>query len=116
MEPTKSKERTVNSTIGKQPNIGPIPADQLIPWAIICGISYYFGRGLLRLNWIWSAALAAWGISTWWILTANGAWRVLSKFIATPNWTRVRVLYQPILQSSTSTPKKVRKLKKINRR
>lgn len=97
MEPIQSKQRTVNTTIGKQPNIGPFPADQLIPWVIICGLSYYLAHGLFRLNWVWTIASAAWGIATWWILTANGAWRILSKFVATPNWTRVRVEYQKIL-------------------
>lgn len=94
----KSKYRTVNATLGKQPNIGPFPADQLVPWTIISGCSYYLAHGLLRLNWVWTLAIAAWGIATWWILTANGAWRILSKFVATPNWTRVRVTYKPITQ------------------
>ncbi len=112
METNKSKYRTVNATLGKQPNIGPFPADQLIPWAIICGFSYYFGNGLLRLNWVWTCAIAAWGISTWWVLTANGSWRILSKFVATPNWTRVRCLYQPIIRSTIINSKPVKNIKK----
>ncbi|MBW4559182.1 MAG: hypothetical protein KME59_25340 [Trichormus sp. ATA11-4-KO1] len=113
MNDTKSKARTVNATIGKQPNIGPFPADQLIPWVVIFGLSYYLFHGFLRLNWVWTLALAIWGMSTWWVLTANGAWRILSKFLATPNWTRVRVLYQPILQPSAR--KKGRKQKDRSR-
>ena len=32
----KFKEhRRVNSTLGKSPSIGPIPADQLLPWGIV---------------------------------------------------------------------------------
>jgi hypothetical protein len=112
METNKSKYRTVNTTLGKQPNIGPFPADQLIPWVVICGFSYYFGNRLLRLNWIWTCAIAAWGISTWWVLTTNGAWRILSKFVATPNWTRVRCLYQPIIMSKIISCKQVRNIKK----
>jgi hypothetical protein len=104
----KLKYRKVNVTLGKQPNIGPFPADQLIPWAIICGLSYYLAHGLFRLNWVWTCAVAAWGIATWWIITANGAWRVLSKFVATPHWTRVRCLYQPVVDS-----KKGSKIKKL---
>ncbi|BAZ71034.1 MAG: hypothetical protein KME28_22100 [Pelatocladus maniniholoensis HA4357-MV3] len=95
-EQPKPKYRTVNVTVGKQPSIGPFPSDQLIPWVVISGLSYFLGRGLLKLNWIWIGAASAWGISTWWVLTANGAWRILSKFIATPNWVRVRVPYQRI--------------------
>ncbi|MBD2604761.1 hypothetical protein H6G81_09530 [Scytonema hofmannii FACHB-248] len=116
MEPNKSKFRTVNATLGKQPNIGPFPADQLIPWAVICGISYYLCHGLLKLNWIWTCAVAAWGISTWWVLTGSRAWRFLAKFVLTPNWTRVRVPYQRMLQlNNYSAPKKVKKVKKTRR-
>lgn len=96
----QSKYRAVNTTLGKQPNIGPFPADQLISWAIICGLSYYIFYAFLRLNWVWVCAIAAWGISTWWVLTANGTWRILSKFIATPNWTRGCITYQKILHSN----------------
>lgn len=115
MESNKSKHRTVNATLGKLPNIGPFPADQLIPWAIICAFAYYLCHGLLKLNWVWTVASAAWGISTWWILTANGAWRILSKFIATPNWTRVRCSYQPILLVKPINVKKARKAKNRSR-
>ena len=90
------KYRKVNATLGKRPSIGPFPADQLVPWAIISGVSYYLAHGLLRFNWVWTCSIAAWGIATWWNLTANGAWRILSKFVATPNWTRVRVKYRAV--------------------
>ncbi len=105
MAESKSKYRTVNATLGKQPSIGPFPADQLIPWVIISGLSYYLVHALFRLNWVWTCASSAWGIATWWILTANGAWRILSKFIATPNWTRVRVEYQKILSPDMDSTK-----------
>jgi hypothetical protein len=95
----QSKHRTVNTTLGKQPNIGLFPSEQLIPWAIICGVSYYLAHGLFKLNWIWTCGIAAWGISTWWALTANGSWKILSKLIATPNWTRACITYQQILHS-----------------
>ena len=101
MESEKSKYRKVNATLGKQPSIGPFPADQLVPWAIICGSSYYLAHGLLRLNWVWTISIAAWGISTWWVMTANGAWRILSKFVSTPNWTRVGIPYQQLMDTKT---------------
>lgn len=101
MESEKSKYRKVNATLGKQPSIGPFPADQLVPWAIICGSSYYLAHGLLRLNWVWTISIAAWGISTWWVMTANGAWRILSKFVSTPNWIRVGISYQQLMNAKT---------------
>ena len=64
---------------------------------MISGISYYLAHGLFKLNWVWTCSIAAWGIATWWILTANGAWRILAKFVATPNWTRIRCLYKPVI-------------------
>ena len=96
METNKSKYRNVNTTLGKQPSIGPFPADQLIPWIIICGISYYLAHGIFRLNWVWTIAIAGWGISSWWIVTANGAWRILSKFVAVPRWTRGYQKYKTV--------------------
>ena len=101
MESEKSKYRKVNATLGKQPSIGPFPADQLVPWAIICGSSYYHAHGLLRLIWVWTISIAAWGISTWWVMTANGAWRILSKFVSTPNWTRVGIRYEQLVNTKT---------------
>ncbi|BAZ40217.1 hypothetical protein NIES4101_61780 [Calothrix sp. NIES-4101] len=109
----KSKYRKVNVALGKQPNIGPFPADQLIPWVIICGLSYYLAHGLFRLNWVWTGSIAAWGMATWWIITANGVWRILSKFVATPNWTRIRCLYQPVVNSKIANSKQKSKIKKI---
>jgi hypothetical protein len=105
----KSKYRKVNATLGKQANIGPFPADQLIPWVIICGLSYYLIHGLFRLNWVWTCAVVAWGIATWWILTANGSWRILSKFVATPNWTRVRCKYEAVGSRQSAVVRNKRK-------
>lgn len=94
--PETNKYRSVNATLGKQPHFGPFPADQLMPWSVILGISYFLGYSLLRLNWVWVVALALTGVSTWWTLTANGAWQILSKFIAVPNWTRGYSTYKSL--------------------
>ncbi|MGB7443438.1 MAG: hypothetical protein WA919_20425 [Coleofasciculaceae cyanobacterium] len=87
MEPN-SKFRKVNASLDKQPKIGPFPADQFLPWIAIAGISYYLFKIALGLSWIWTGILAAWGMSTWWILTGSHSWRFLSKFIPVPNWVR----------------------------
>lgn len=94
----QNKYRTVNSTLGKTPSIGPIPAPQLFPWSMAI-LFALFVHQIFDLNWIWTILIAAWGISTWWILTASGEWKILSKFINPPNWIRVRVTYKPILQT-----------------
>ena len=92
-----NKHRRVNSTLGKSPSIGPIPSDQLLPWGIILFFALLV-QNLLDLNWTWTILIVGWGVSSWWILTANGAWRILSKFINPPNWIREVRLYKPILK------------------
>jgi uncharacterized membrane protein (GlpM family) len=69
----KTKFRPVNTILGSQPRLGPIPADQIIPWFCITGASYLIGRGL-NLDWLLIGFIAAWGMSTWWILTGGPYW------------------------------------------
>ena len=101
----QSNFRKVNATLGKNVSFGPIPADQLIPWIIILLVSLLL-HNLLQLNFIWTFSIAACGISTWWILTANGSWRILSKFINPPNWVRIRATYKPIMRRKNQKRKK----------
>ncbi len=61
------KFRTVNQILGAQPNLGPFPASQIVPWGLIL-IFCWFCKGLLNLNWLWTGLLAAWLMSTCWIL------------------------------------------------
>lgn len=89
--------RPVNQLLGSQPRIGPFPADQLVPWFLICAVAYFFGHQLCNLDWMVTALLMGWGCSTWWILTGSHAWRYLSKFQRTPNWTRGRMRYRSVL-------------------
>ncbi|NEQ64382.1 MAG: hypothetical protein F6K21_02565 [Symploca sp. SIO2D2] len=97
----KPKFRTVNTTLGKQPKIGPFPADQFVPWMVICGVSYYLFKVTLNLSWVWTGALAAWGMSTWWVLTGSRSWRFLSKFVPVPNWVRAYTTYRRLLNSQS---------------
>lgn len=91
------KFRKVNRILDAQPRIGFIPADQLIPWLIVLGIAYYLGRVTLGLSWVWTGIFAVWGMSSWWILTAKGAWRFLGKFVRVPDWTRGQARYRSML-------------------
>ncbi len=92
----KSSFRKVNQMLGAQPNFGPFPADQLLPWIAIAMLSYWICKLLLGLNWVWTGIIIAWGISTWWVLTGSKAWRFLSKFMPVPTWSRGFALYQRI--------------------
>ncbi|NET40191.1 MAG: hypothetical protein F6K19_51035, partial [Cyanothece sp. SIO1E1] len=79
--------RPVNHILGAQPRLGPIPAEQIIPWTSMIGIAYLIGRGL-GLDWLMIGLIAAWGIATWWILTGGKNWKFLAKFVPTPTWSR----------------------------
>jgi purine-cytosine permease-like protein len=96
--------RPVNQILGTQPSLGPIPADQIIPWIIIALVSYFIINGFFGglfaddwQKWLWTVLIAGWGIITWWILTGGRSWRFLSKFIGVPTWTRGIARYQSFL-------------------
>ncbi|MGP1385719.1 MAG: hypothetical protein ACTS2F_19320 [Thainema sp.] len=95
-----SSFRPVNPILGAQPRLGPIPADQIVPWFCITGLSYLIGRGV-GLNWIAIGFLAAWGMSTWWILTGGHSWTFTAKFVPTPTWSRGYARYLRLTQHET---------------
>lgn len=113
------KFRAVNPSLGTSPKVGPFPADQVIPWTAIFLISYYICKSVFGLSWLWTGIVAVWGMSTWWVLTGSKAWRYMSKFIATPNWTRGYARYERVCNSrfneaegqwpSITTPKEQQK-------
>ncbi len=87
--------RPVNQILGTQPSLGPIPANQIFPWAIIALASYFIVNGVFGglfsdgwQKWLWTILIASSGITTWWILTGGRSWKFLSKFIGVPTWTR----------------------------
>lgn len=102
MQEPNSKSRTVNQILGAQPNLGPFPASQIVPWGVILVFSW-FCRGLLNLSWLLTGLLAAWLIATWWILTGDKAWRFFSKFVEVPHVVRGYGRYQPLLALSNET-------------
>ncbi|MFM2061335.1 MAG: hypothetical protein RLZZ507_1005 [Cyanobacteriota bacterium] len=96
--------RPVNQILGSQPSLGPIPADQILPWLIIVLVSYFVINGVFGglftddfQRWLWTALMTGWGIATWWILSGGRSWRFLSKFIGVPTWTRGFARYQSLL-------------------
>lgn len=106
--------RAVNPTLGKAPKLGPFPADQIFPWAAICLMSYWVAKLVFGLSWLWTGVIAAWGISTWWVLTGSRSWKFLSKFLPTPIWVRGYGRYRRVLgnvrsHSQSSQLKKYRR-------
>ncbi|HAJ60295.1 MAG TPA: hypothetical protein V6C91_14285 [Coleofasciculaceae cyanobacterium] len=105
MTDDSKKFRKVNANLGQQPNIGPFPADQFLPWIAIVGTSYYLCKVLLQFNWVATGCVAAWGIATWWVLTGSKSWRFLSKFIGTPYLVRGYGRYRPFVKSDSQRQK-----------
>jgi hypothetical protein len=93
--------RTVNRILGAQPNLGPIPANQVLPWAIIIIFSWFVSSNFLGGDFFKTILLAGWLMGTWWILTGNHSWRFLSKFVSVPNVTRGHARYQSLLVKRT---------------
>jgi len=80
----------VNQYLGAKPALGPIPADQVLPWAgIIVGV--YVGGSFFGANYGQMAFLAALFCSTWWSLTGAKPYRYLGKWLVPPVWVRVGV-------------------------
>ncbi|BDA72923.1 hypothetical protein RIVM261_011920 [Rivularia sp. IAM M-261] len=117
MSQDKDKDfRPVNRILGSQPSLGPIPADQVLPWTIIALASYFIVNGIFGgifqdefQKWLWTALLATWGIATWWILTGGKSWRFLSKFIGVPTWTRGFARYHSILRNHEGKNRKAKR-------
>ncbi len=95
MSQAQNQFRTINPMLGAQPRLGPVPADQVLPWGVILVLSYVIAQAI-GLSWLQTGFLAIWGISTWWVLTGNRSWRFLSKFQPAPTWTRGYSHYQRI--------------------
>ena len=113
LNPNNSKKfRPVNPTLGTAPRVGPFPADQVVPWTAICLSSYYICKSVLGLSWLWTGIVAAWGMSTWWVLTGSKAWRFLSKLVPTPTFTRGFLRYSRFLSPDPIIPTSHKQLSK----
>lgn len=74
----------VNSILGKQPSIGPIPADQILPWGVIIIITYSLTNGFFDLGMSWFLGLSLWLCTTWWIATGSKPYKLTDKFASPP--------------------------------
>lgn len=99
MSNKEDKFRSVNTILGTQPKLGPFPAEQVFPWAVIAFGSYFLFKAVLHFTWLWTCLIAAWGMATWWVLTGGQSWRFLSKFHKTPYWVRGFPRYQSLLDT-----------------
>ena len=94
---SEAKFRRINQALGKQPRIGPFPAGQIIPFALILFLSWS-AKQAFHLSWLNTALFAAWLMGTSWILTGTRAWQFFAKFVATPYFVRTGVRYESLLR------------------
>lgn len=101
----------VNKALGKIPSIGPVPANQILPWiAIIIG-SWVVTMELFSLGLAAFFAICFWLIATWWLLTGKHSYDFTDRFKSTPgsDWTTGYCRYYSLLrvreQTHRSSPK-----------
>lgn len=120
-EERQQEFRPVNQIFRLSALTGPIPADQIFPWTIICLSAYFIINGIFGgvfpddfQRWLWTFLIAGWGMATWWILSGGRSWRFLSKFMGVPTWTRGFARYYSLLEVNYEA--KNRKTKHRSRR
>lgn len=81
MNPEQGKEFIrFNKILGKEASIGPIPANQLIPWIAIAAVCYTITNGFFSLGLQWFFVTTLWLTITWWLLTGNKPYKFIDQF------------------------------------
>lgn len=99
IDPDKEPVR-VNKILGKQASIGPVPANQLLPWLAIIIISYFIVEGVLGLGLPVVLGVSFWLAVSWWLLTGNDPDNYVNRFRKPRgrNWISGGALYvSPLL-------------------
>lgn len=96
----------VNKALGKIPSIGPVPANQILPWIVIIIGSWVVTMELLSLGLAVFFAVSFWLISAWWLLTGKHSYDFTDRFKATPgsDWTTGYCRYHSLLRVHALTP------------
>jgi hypothetical protein len=90
----RKKFITVNRILGESPNLGPFPADQIMPWSGIAIVGLFLIHYLLQGDWLTTGVCIAWGWATWWVVTANKSFK--GKFVRVPRITRGYMPFVPL--------------------
>lgn len=95
----------VNKALGKIPSIGPVPANQILPWISILIASWVFTMELFNLGLVGFFSVSIWLIATWWLLTGNRAYQFLDRFKSPPgtDWITGYARYTPLLRNRCRT-------------
>ena len=73
-----------NKILGKEASIGPIPANQLVPWIGLTLLCYILTNAFLSLGLGWFFATSFWLIVSWWMLTGNQPHQFLDRWRSPP--------------------------------
>lgn len=90
----------VNKILGKQASIGPVPANQVLPWLAIIALSYLIFEGVFGLGWFVVLGVSLWLAVSWWLLTGNDRDDYINRFRKRRgrNWITGGALYiSPLL-------------------
>lgn len=96
----ESKPVKINEVLGKQPSIGLLNANQILPMMVIILGSYALFDGFLGLGLPVVLFVSIWGIGTWLMLTGNDPDSYLNLYRKPPkrNWTIGGAVYvSPLL-------------------
>ncbi|SRR5579883_812196 len=105
--------RSVNRILGERPRLGPFPADQILPWAVIAIMSVFIIYYMLKGGWLATFLSMAWGWATWWIVSSKNDF--FGKFVGVPRISRGYKPFVPLLKIENSSVKKSPKKSKIHR-
>jgi hypothetical protein len=103
----EKKFRVVNQSLGTQPKIGPLPAEQMFPWLVItmgCIFGFYY---MLNLGWLATLFASLWGCATWWFVSSNKSF--LGKFVGTPRISRGYMSFVSLINHATQGNKDSKK-------
>ena len=103
-----SSFRPVNQNLGARPQLGPVPAELVLPWGVI-GIGTLLLSQLLTLNWVWTLVFILSDITIWWVLTGKTPWRFLAKFHKVPHWAKGYITFTPVTPQSIAHARRRRR-------
>jgi hypothetical protein len=88
-----------NKILGKEASIGPIPANQVIPWVLLIIIAYILTNVLTNFGLGAFAAIAIWLVVSYWILTGSKPYQYLDKWRSPPgkDWCNANKIYISLL-------------------
>lgn len=109
----------VNKIIGKQASVGPIPANQILPWCGFAVLSYFLTNGLFSFGLPSFLVVTFWLTVSWWLLTGNSPYLFTDGFRNPPGkeWCNGNAIYISPLEERElpETSAKRRKLKVANK-